>query len=55
MEEQGLVFSRFIAEVTTTRPVNVADSRLSVMAWVSRGCGLISMKVAWFRAAAAMA
>src|SRR5262249_28242546 len=46
---------RFIAQVTRTRSVGVADSRMSVMAWATRGCGLISMNVSWFRPAIAIA
>ncbi|VAZ65985.1 hypothetical protein LAUMK7_02100 [Mycobacterium kansasii] len=45
-------WSRFIVPVTIWSP---APSRVSVMAWVSTGCGLISMKARqpWCSAAAA--
>jgi hypothetical protein len=47
--------SRVTVAATRTPSRGMTESRLSVMAWVSSGCGLISMNVLWSAPAAATA
>ena len=47
--------SRVSVPDTWAPPRGLADSNVPLMAWLSSGCGLTSMKVAWFSAAVATA